>query len=177
MSALMCITAGVFWVRSYFTGEALSYTLAWFAPRSVVPGWHSEYGRATISVAWFNPEDPGHYGRSLQFDEHGPRWNSWNAQRNVPRAGWQEYGYHPDDINQLNRRGYHEICLTLPHWLLVLVFGVLPTVRLTRFIRRRRQHREGCCQTCGYDLRATPDRCPECGAVPSVPSPIGRGSG
>lgn len=42
----------------------------------------------------------------------------------------------------------------------------LPARWLARRLRARRVRGDGLCAACGYDLRATPDRCPECGAVP-----------
>ncbi len=52
-----------------------------------------------------------------------------------------------------------------PHCVIALCFAVPPGVMVWRGRRRRRLAAAGCCRNCGYDLRATPGRCPECGAV------------
>ena len=44
--------------------------------------------------------------------------------------------------------------------------AVLPALVAVRKLRSRRRGRQGRCAKCGYDLRATPERCPECGASP-----------
>ena len=43
----------------------------------------------------------------------------------------------------------------------------LPTLAWRRHRHERRAGRENRCSSCGYDLRAASDRCPECGKVPS----------
>ena len=66
---------------------------------------------------------------------------------------------------------WFEVVVTLP-------LAILPawwTVERVIAKRRKRQQKLGLCLHCGYDLRATPDRCPECGtAVPDghVTKPI-----
>jgi hypothetical protein len=65
----------------------------------------------------------------------------------------------------------HYWFVTIPYWALVMMFVALPLVWTVRRRREAATSRRGCCPTCGYDLRATPDRCPECGTSPPVPNP------
>jgi hypothetical protein len=55
----------------------------------------------------------------------------------------------------------------VPYWM-ILMCAVMPVAARAAGLRRRKAMRQkGFCRVCGYDLRATPDRCPECGAVPT----------
>lgn len=53
-----------------------------------------------------------------------------------------------------------------PLWPIPAVMLVIPSLQVVAMIFQRRRAKKGFCHMCGYDLRATPDRCPECGTVP-----------
>jgi hypothetical protein len=57
--------------------------------------------------------------------------------------------------------------IKVPFWFPTACTLVLPLSRLVRTLTRRRRYASGRCASCGYDLRATPDRCPECGHTPA----------
>lgn len=56
--------------------------------------------------------------------------------------------------------------LALPHWLIASVAGLVLILTVRPDWRRHRRSARGHCPHCGYDLRASPDRCPECGKQP-----------
>jgi hypothetical protein len=114
---------------------------------------------------------------------------SWRRgrRRTVPAAAggrgtWRHWREAPPSVeyangNPANRWGFGHTPLrgrdfryeqlVFPIWLAAALFALLPATRQALAIRRRRRKRERHCTHCGYDLRATPDRCPECGAIPS----------
>jgi hypothetical protein len=61
----------------------------------------------------------------------------------------------------------------IPPYVLALGLALLPAARFARkgarWGLRRKRRAGGLCPACGYDLRASPGRCPECGAVATSP--------
>ncbi len=94
------------------------------------------------------------------------------------RHGFAYFYEVEDNVDPVDKSNYPEVTLTgstlrrsililgAPAWALVLTTGALPLWMVVRTVRRWRMAKPGHCPVCGYDMRATPDRCPECGAIP-----------
>jgi hypothetical protein len=71
-----------------------------------------------------------------------------------------------------DRRITRRRAVAAPWWLIVASLTMLGTRPLIRSLRRQRWTDSNCCPSCGYDLRASRERCPECGTIaPSQPAP------
>lgn len=101
---------------------------------------------------------------------------------------WHLFGFHwfvSDGETEVTRSAPLEVSVIttssiwqigIPLWSVAVVFSLLPLAHARSTIRtrqQRRRQREGKCRACGYDLRASPERCPECGAA--APEPIAAG--
>lgn len=115
----------------------------------------------------------------LIAEYHGTYFNEgYRGPVQVPRWGWFENrGTAPfDDADDFALTsggigtGYYHFTniIVVRYWQPALLLSILPLFRLNGMIRRYRRsrtHFRGLCVNCGYDLRATPERCPECGTL------------
>lgn len=84
---------------------------------------------------------------------------------------WNRLGFGFREAPLQRRQAFTgERTVWFPLGLPTAVLGGLLTYRLLMIRKQRRLLQSGCCTSCGYDLRASRERCPECGA-PFEPSP------
>ena len=101
----------------------------------------------------------------------------WKLSKSV--EGWHCYGFGNYGTNwspkflRTTRLWFAQV----PLWIPASVFAVYFLCLAPSYRRYRKRKKLGLCLKCGYDLRASKDRCPECGeGIDSTPSRPPKGS-
>ena len=149
------------WVRAQFVHE----WFRWLTPRTVAVASGVEPRQPARAYAL---ELNGYAVALKRFD----CWMSWSdafgfaiLRARPERVRWAQQPL------RLGRLGFNASTgavddnpfIVVPYWA-ICVIGIAPLALQMLIARRRRRRADTLhCRTCGYDLRATPERCPECG--------------
>ncbi|HZN69002.1 MAG TPA: hypothetical protein VFB66_27225 [Tepidisphaeraceae bacterium] len=164
LSLLLCAAVAAVALASY-GGEV---QIRWPSPgtRLVVSVSRGEIlverARSLIDGVGFNPHRRVTAGPARDFTAAVSGHVSRGAGSHSRYAGGVQIGrvYRPSGFE------FVVVYVVVPVWLLLLPLAPAWTPSLWQFARARARQRRGLCPSCGYDLRATPDKCPECGLAP-----------
>ena len=156
LSLLLCIALVVLWIRSLLAPPAAATGLVNLSPYP--DRWFLYAQGGTMLLA---------RERSILDPADVPRvLKSGIDKRSVLGFGierWQQSHNWPVDRGTITY-GTDFKAYYCPLWSCFVLLLILPLIELPRMIRNFRRRRRGLCMNCGYDLRASPSKCPECGA-------------
>ena len=160
VSLLLCVAVCGLWLRSGYVRDEAHWGRAGQVVHvasdtgAVLLGWlsYDRYLGEWPDQFWTRAESTGHESYPLR-------------RTLLPPHGFEREWARFTDTQAAGVRGY----LFVPYWAVVLTAAAMPALWLGRRVRARGRVGPGCCPACGYDLRATRRRCPECGAAPRQP--------
>ena len=145
LSLLLCFVVSGLWVRSYYRFDTFSIRTTDRALVIATPA----------ARVWFVYDSrPPLYSISSErqpFRDVDRLASNWTGVRQLGGISWVNF----PDLR----------AIVVPTWLVAALTAVMPGARLAGRLTRCQRRKAGFCPTCGYDLRATPDRCPECGSA------------
>jgi hypothetical protein len=161
LSLLLSVAVVVLWVRSYWTRD--QYTQS---DGTSFRGYLSQrggFGYNKVTTGTQGPEWEWSYdSMSVAAEAEAPSqhetplWQRWLG------VEWR------DNSGTLMGVTYRDKGWWVKYRMFAIPLAVLPTIWLVRLSRQHVRRRRLRCTQCGYDLRATPERCPECGNVASA---------
>ena len=175
-SLLTCLAAAALWVRSYRVGDVfhtarfdergpwtfrvrnevvVSNGVIGFT-RSMASGARATF-RAFVEKSLTRDSDPP-FHRAVKPNKAKPPFS--NKDFRCCGFAWGQTSYvRPDGSTCAATRR-----LSVPVWSIFALASAPLVLRGAAASRRRLRAGSGLCSACGYDLRATPGRCPECGS-------------
>jgi len=180
VSLVLCAGTCVIWARSYHADQALTYSSARIGFRWAL---HSAIGQ--IALTWSHEPQPFmDFGFGLHVHSHGfnsnpaPRFDDlFPALERRGQGGFllargieEHAAYDYKNVSAvdgvpLSYMAVEYKTAIAPLWSVSACLTLFPLWKTAKLLQSKRRRDAGRCSRCGYDLRATPDRCPECGAV------------
>ena len=189
LSLAACGAAATLWVRGYHVVDLFEMTEQTSRPGdSATTVYRVSSGRGVVAFTftrrwsehWFHRVHAGGRPvayRSRRFTRSSLRPDQFNLSRQTlwQKAGFHHYSEAKGNLGSFGRAPQFNRSwgFRVPYWLVVPVTAIVPAIYLRRLagLRRRFRTRRGLCGGCGYDLRATSERCPECGEAVAKTAP------
>lgn len=159
VSAVVLLAGIVGWAMSYRHQDVVTYSRVDGGPPVKSYMVRSNRGKVAFCVVRGGFDEAGRFNheRSGTEIDRPSEFASW-SHLGVDRVRVAAWGISIDGLN-------------VPYGYVVGALVAWPVARIWLWRRARSRRLAGHCRRCGYDLRATPERCPECGACRSSAPP------
>jgi hypothetical protein len=167
VSLLLFLATLILWPRSYYNVDEL----IWSKKRTASDGSIglrrlmaiAQRGRISVGIS---------DGGALYLAGNNLKEGFTHSQAPAPPSSaaktssvWSHLGF---QYSSAKNRIWAIRTLSFHFWAPTLLFALAPSIWLLRRLLRHRRYSANLCPTCGYDMRATPDRCPECGTAAAL---------
>ena len=161
VSLLLFLAVVVLWVRSYWVADDLESEARWHVGTNThvheIQLFSTRGGCFLLGGAY-----------SLPWPAQDQPWPAaprrWRHSTGPPSDFDRDHPWRPLFVQETDG---DVVAVSLRYWPLCILLSVFPVLWLVSTCHNPRATTG--CPSCGYDLRATPGRCPECGATATMP--------